>query len=102
MDRRWQTDCPYTLFSNIEQSLGTIMVISHQESLPDFISRNPEVKPEDVAKMYLERRALKRFGMPEEMVRAALFPVYPQGSWITGIARPVDGLGLPAELHPNI
>ena len=60
---------------------------------PGFISRNPEVKPEDVTKGYLDRRAIKRFGTSEEMAYAALFLVSPQASWITGVALPVDGGG---------
>jgi NAD(P)-dependent dehydrogenase (short-subunit alcohol dehydrogenase family) len=63
------------------------------ELWPEFTSRNPEVKPEDVTKGYLERRAIKRFGTEKEMAEAALFLVSPKASWITGLALPVDGGG---------
>jgi NAD(P)-dependent dehydrogenase (short-subunit alcohol dehydrogenase family) len=63
------------------------------ELWPEFISRNPEVKPEDVTKGYLERRAIKRFGTAEEMAEAALFLVSHKSSWITGLSLPVDGGG---------
>jgi NAD(P)-dependent dehydrogenase (short-subunit alcohol dehydrogenase family) len=60
---------------------------------PDFISRNPEVDPEDLKQIFLQRRAIKRFGTTEEMAQAALFPASPRASYITGVALPVDGGG---------
>ena len=51
------------------------------------------MKPEVLEKYYIERRAIKRFGLPEEMAQAALFLVSPQASWITGVALPIDGGG---------
>lgn len=59
--------------------------------LPEFASRNPEVKPEEFMKAMVEKRAIKRFGTVEEVARAALFLVSPEASWITAIVLPVDG-----------
>ncbi len=60
---------------------------------PSFLSRNPSDDPEKITQHYMDRRAIKRFGTPEEMAQAALFLVSPQASWITGISLPVDGGG---------
>ena len=60
---------------------------------PDFMSRNPEVEPEDLEKLFIQRRAIKRFGLPEEMAQAALFLVSPHSSYITGVSLSVDGGG---------
>jgi NAD(P)-dependent dehydrogenase (short-subunit alcohol dehydrogenase family) len=57
------------------------------------LSRNPEIVPEDYAKMNMEVRPIKRLGTPEEMAQAALFLVSPDNSYITGVALPVDGGG---------
>lgn len=57
------------------------------------LARNPEIVPEDYAKMNMEVRPIKRLGTPEEMARAALFLVSPESSYITGVALPVDGGG---------
>ena len=57
------------------------------------LARNPEIVPEDYAKMNMEVRPIKRLGTPEEMAQAALFLVSPEASYITGVALPVDGGG---------
>jgi NAD(P)-dependent dehydrogenase (short-subunit alcohol dehydrogenase family) len=57
------------------------------------LSRNPEIVPEEYAKMNMEVRPIKRLGTPEEMAQAALFLVSPDNSYITGVALPVDGGG---------
>ncbi|MBI4292520.1 MAG: SDR family oxidoreductase [Betaproteobacteria bacterium] len=57
------------------------------------LARNPEIVPEDYAKMNADVRPIKRLGTPEEMARAALFLVSPENSYITGVALPVDGGG---------
>jgi len=59
---------------------------------PDFVARNPGVNPEELTKAIVEQTVpLKRPGTPEEMAEAALFLVSPQGSYISGVAFPVDG-----------
>lgn len=60
---------------------------------PNFVTRNPEVNEAEFTKQYVDRRAIKRFGLPEEMAQAALFLVSSQASWITGVSLPVDGGG---------
>jgi NAD(P)-dependent dehydrogenase (short-subunit alcohol dehydrogenase family) len=55
------------------------------------LARNPEIVPQDYAKMNMENRLIKRLGTPEEMAHAALFLVSPEASYITGVALPVDG-----------
>lgn len=57
------------------------------------LARNPEIVPDDYAKMNMEVRPIKRLGTPEEMAQAALFLVSPEASYITGVALPVDGGG---------
>jgi NAD(P)-dependent dehydrogenase (short-subunit alcohol dehydrogenase family) len=57
------------------------------------LARNPEIVPDDYAKMNMQVRPIKRLGTPDEMARAALFLVSPQSSYITGVALPVDGGG---------
>lgn len=57
------------------------------------LARNPEIVPEDYARMNMNVRPIKRLGTVEEMARAALFLVSPQSSYITGVALPVDGGG---------
>jgi len=57
------------------------------------LSRNPNIVPEEYAKMNIQNRPIKRFGTPEEMAQVALFLVSPEASYITGIALPVDGGG---------
>jgi 2-deoxy-D-gluconate 3-dehydrogenase len=39
----------------------------------------------------LERPAIKRIGVPEDIVGAALFLASPAAEWITGHILPVDG-----------
>jgi NAD(P)-dependent dehydrogenase (short-subunit alcohol dehydrogenase family) len=57
------------------------------------LARNPEIVPDDYARMNMNVRPIKRLGTPEEMARAALFLVSPKSSYITGVALPVDGGG---------
>jgi NAD(P)-dependent dehydrogenase (short-subunit alcohol dehydrogenase family) len=57
------------------------------------LARNPEIVPEDYARMNMQVRPIKRLGTPEEMANAALFLVSPEASYITGVALPVDGGG---------
>jgi NAD(P)-dependent dehydrogenase (short-subunit alcohol dehydrogenase family) len=57
------------------------------------LARNPEIVPDDYAKMNMEVRPIKRLGTPEEMAQAALFLVSPEASYITGVGLPVDGGG---------
>jgi len=57
------------------------------------LARNPEIVPEEYAKMNMQVRPIKRLGNPEEMAQAALFLVSPEASYITGVALPVDGGG---------
>jgi NAD(P)-dependent dehydrogenase (short-subunit alcohol dehydrogenase family) len=57
------------------------------------LARNPDIVPEEYAKMNMEVRPIKRLGTPEEMAQAALFLVSPEASYITGVALPVDGGG---------
>jgi NAD(P)-dependent dehydrogenase (short-subunit alcohol dehydrogenase family) len=59
----------------------------------EVLARNPEIVPEDYARMNMNVRPIKRLGTPEEMARAALFLVSPKSSYITGVALPVDGGG---------
>jgi NAD(P)-dependent dehydrogenase (short-subunit alcohol dehydrogenase family) len=57
------------------------------------LARNPEIVPEEYARMNMQVRPIKRLGTPEEMAHAALFLVSPEASYITGVALPVDGGG---------
>jgi len=57
------------------------------------LARNPEIVPEEYARMNMQRRPIQRLGTPEEMAQAALFLVSPEASYITGVALPVDGGG---------
>jgi NAD(P)-dependent dehydrogenase (short-subunit alcohol dehydrogenase family) len=57
------------------------------------LARNPEIVPDEYARMNAQVRPIKRLGTPEEMAHAALFLVSPVASYITGVALPVDGGG---------
>ena len=57
------------------------------------LARNPEIVPDDYAKMNMDVRPIKRLGTPEEMAQAALYLVSPEAAYITGVALPVDGGG---------
>jgi NAD(P)-dependent dehydrogenase (short-subunit alcohol dehydrogenase family) len=57
------------------------------------LARNPEIVPDEYARMNMQVRPIKRLGTPEEMAHAALFLVSPEASYITGVALPVDGGG---------
>jgi len=57
------------------------------------LARNPEIVPDEYAKMNMQVRPIKRLGTPEEMAQAALFLISPEASYITGVALPVDGGG---------
>jgi NAD(P)-dependent dehydrogenase (short-subunit alcohol dehydrogenase family) len=57
------------------------------------LARNPEIVPDEYARMNMQVRPIKRLGTPQEMAHAALFLVSPEASYITGAALPVDGGG---------
>ena len=58
------------------------------------LSRDLGRAPEEVEEIYVQARAIKRFGTVEEVAQGALFLVSPEASYITGIALPVDGGGV--------
>jgi len=64
---------------------------TNTQILQDAISRDVGQDPEQVKRGLLERQAIKRLAMPEEIARAALFLASPQSSFITGITLCVDG-----------
>ncbi len=57
----------------------------------NHLSRNPDIAPDELMRLSIERRLIKRLGTMDDMAAAALFLVSPESSYITGVALPVDG-----------